>query len=256
MIRLAAAALLAVAAAPSPGAAAHRGIGLSAAPARIRLVGATTAAVTLRNPGSRPVAVVVSRARLALSLRGKPRIALSSGARAPEWLIVRPRRISVPRGRSVRLLVTTKPGRAGGPGDHSGVVLLTTRPLAQARVRIRLRVGIVVVLHVPGRIVRRLQPLGLRVRRSGGGRLLELRLANRGNVSEALGAGRLRLVLLSGGDAVARVRPRPRALLPGGVGIVDFVYRGSLRGAVAARVEIRLRPHGPVVASRLYRLRL
>jgi len=253
MIHVAAAALLA-AVAPSPGAAAPANIGLSAVPARLTLVGTAQTTITVRNPGSRRLVVAASRARFGLSARGKPRVV--SGRTGPDWLTVRPRRLLVGPGRAAKLTVSAARPAQEQPGDHPALVLLTTRPLAGARVRVRLRIGVVVVLHVPGRIVRRLRPLRLTVHRLGRERLLELRLANRGNVTEALDGGRLRLVLVRRGRVVATVRLVPRELLPHSVGIAEFVYRGRLRGAVGARVEVRLRPRGRLLGRRVFRLRL
>ena len=65
MRRALAALVLAAAAASIPGAAAGRGIGLSASPLRQTLRGASTAAVVVRNPGRRTLLVDVSRAGLA-----------------------------------------------------------------------------------------------------------------------------------------------------------------------------------------------
>jgi hypothetical protein len=118
-------------------------------------------------------------------------------------------------------------------------VLLTTRPLGVHRVRLRLRVGIIVVLHVRGRIVRRLDARRLTVRRAGrAGRMLDLLLVNRGNVTERVGGDRLRLVLLRHGRAFATLRARRRELLPRSAGIAEFAYRGRVRGNVLARVKL------------------
>jgi hypothetical protein len=107
-----------------------------------------------------------------------------------------------------------------------------------------MRVGVIVILHVRGRIVRRLEPRSLRVRRRAAGRLLELLLVNRGNVTERLGDDRLRLALVRKGRLFATVRPRRRELLPHSTGIVEFAYRGPVRGAVVAHVELRPLVHG------------
>jgi hypothetical protein len=129
--------------------------------------------------------------------------------------------------------------RRAAPGDHAALVLLTTRPLGVHRVRIRLRVGVIVVLRVPGRVVRSLDARSLAVRREGGRRLLDLLLVNRGNVTERLAADGLRLVLRGRGRMLATLRPRPRELLPHSAGIAEFTYRGAARGSVTARIELR-----------------
>ena len=87
--------------------------------------------------------------------------------------------------------------------------------------------------------MRRLDVRALAVRRLGARRLLELRLVNRGNVTERLGPDGLRLSLLRDGRRFATLRPRNAELLPHSAGVVRFPYGGRIRGAVVARVELR-----------------
>jgi len=117
-------------------------------------------------------------------------------------------------------------------------VLLTTRPLGVRRVRVRLRVGVVVDLRISGRIVRRLEARTLSLRRRRAVRLLDLLLINRGNVTERLGRDGLRLVLSREGRPIATLRPAHGELLPRSTGLAEFVYRGSARGDVVARIEL------------------
>ena len=251
MRRAALAVVLGVAAASIPGAAAGRGIGLSASPMRLTLRGASGAALTVRNPGRRPVIVDVSRAGFARSLRGKPRIRPAGGA--ADWLRLRPSRIRIaPHAKGV-LHVAAVPPRRAAPGDHPALVLLTTRPLGVRHVRVRLRVGVIVVLRVRGRIVRRLDARAMTVERRGVARLLEVRLVNRGNVTEELGGDGVRLSLLRDGGVFATLRPRREELLPHSDGIAVFVYRGRIRGPVLARMRLRTPLRGPV---RRFRVRL
>ena len=103
--------VLATAAASIPGAAAGRGIALSASPLRLTLRGASTGAVTVRNPGRRTLLVDVSRAGFARSLRGKPRVRPARAAAT--WLRVQPRRFRLaPRGKATLHLVAAPPQRA------------------------------------------------------------------------------------------------------------------------------------------------
>jgi hypothetical protein len=229
--------VLGAVAASIPGAAAGRGIGLSASPLRLTLRGASTAAITVRNPGRRPLLVDVSRAGFGRSRRGKPLVRPAHGAAA--WLRLRPRRIRIGAEGKAVLHVRAVPSRRTDPGDHPALVLLTTRPLGVKHVRVRLRVGVIVNLRVRGRIVRRLDARGLSVRRLGERRLLELRLVNRGNVTERLGGDGLRLALLRHGRVFATLRPRPRELLPHSAGVAVFAYGGRVRGAVVARIKLR-----------------
>jgi hypothetical protein len=212
---------LAAAAASIPGAAAGGGIGLSASPLRLTLRGAATSSVTVRNPSRRTLLVDVSRAGFTRSLRGKPQVRPARGAAA--WLRLHPRRLRLSPGAKATLHVVAAPSRRAAPGDHPALLLLTTRPLGVKHVRVRLRVGVVVDVRVRGSLVRRLDLRALTVRRRGALRLLELRLVNRGNVTERL---------------PATLRPQSRELLPHSAGIVVFAYRGRLRGAVVARVRL------------------
>jgi hypothetical protein len=132
-------------------------------------------------------------------------------------------------------------------------VLLTTRPLGVKHVRVRLRVGVIVDLRVRGRIARRLDAGGLTLQRRGAQRFLELRLVNRGNVTEELRGSLIRLALLQNGRQFARLKPRRAELLPHSAGVAVFPYGGNVRGAVVARVELRPPVHGP---RRAFHLRL
>ena len=237
MRRALAAVLAGAAAASIPGAAAGRGIGLSASPLRLTLTGKSAAAITVRNPGRRALLVDVSRAGFARSLRGRPQVRPARGASG--WLHLRPRRLRVAPGAEAILHVGAVPPRRAAPGDHLALVLLTTRPLGAHRVRVRLRVGVIVVLHVRGSIVRRLDARALTVRRRGAIRLLELLLFNRGNVTEQLGDDGLRLEVVRSGRVLATLRPRRRELLPRTRGIAEFTYRGPIRGSVVVRIELR-----------------
>lgn len=251
MRRALAAAAVGLVAASLPGAATGRGIGLSASPLRLTLRGSSAAAVTVRNPGRRALVVEVSRAGLTRSLRGRPRVRPARGASA--WLRVRPLRLRLAPGGKAVLRLRAAPPRLAEPGDHPALVLLTTRPLGVHRVRVRLRVGVVVDLRIPGRIVRRLDARSLTMRRRRGVRLLELRLVNRGNVTEQLARDGLRLVLSRDARTLATLRPGRGELLPHSSGLAEFVYRGPVRGAVVARVEVP-----PAIRGRLpaFHLRL
>lgn len=146
------------------------------------------------------------------------------------------------------------PGRAE-PGDHDALVLLTTRPWRSAGVAVRMRIGVVVVVRTPGRIVRRLA-LGrrLRARPARGARVLELVVVNNGNVTEILDRGRIRLTLRVRTLAVS-LRPERRELRPHTSGLVEFRYRGRLRGWLAVRARLNVQPHGRVV-TRTFHVKL
>jgi hypothetical protein len=243
--------ILGAAAASIPGAAAGRGIGLSASPLRLTLRGASGASITVRNPGRQPLLVNVSRAGFGRSLHGKPRVRQAHGSVA--WLQLRPKRIRLRAGGKAVLHVRSVPARKTAAGDHPALVLLTTKPLGVKHVRVRVRVGVIVDLRVKGRIVRRLDGRALGVRRLGPRRLLELRLVNRGNVTEPLGGSALRLSLLRRRRLFATLEPRRGELLPHSAGVAVFSYAGRVRGPVVARIELRRPLRGP---RRSFHLRL
>ena len=241
--------ILGAAAASIPGAAAGRGIGLSASPLRLTLRGASTAAITVRNPSGRELQVGASPAGLTRSPRGKPQVRPARGA--ADWLRLRPRRFRLAPGAKTTLHVIAAPPRRAAAGDHPALVLLTTRPIGVKHVRVRLRVGVTVDLRVRGPIVRRVDARGLRVRPLGTRRLLELRLVNRGNVTERLDG--LRLALFRGSRWFATLEPRNAELLPHSAGLATFRYAGPVRGPVVARVKLRSPLRGP---RRSFHLRL
>lgn len=229
-------------------------VALTASPAHIALAGSGQSTIRVTNSGSGPVLVDVARAGFSLDLRGRPRISPSGGARAAgAWLTVRPRRLALGAGSSSVLTVTSRVPRRAEPGDHDALVLLTTRPQQGLGLPVRMRIGVVVVVRAPGRIVRRLELRDLRVRRAARARLLELLVVNRGNVTEALGSTRVVVALYRQGRMHAKLRPAAREVRPGTNGIVQFVYRGKLRGWVTARVRISA---GGVGVQRSFRIRL
>lgn len=227
-------------------------IALSASPARVTLQGSGQAAIQVRNTGTTPVVVDVARAGFRLDLRGRPRIAPPNpGAR---WLTLRPRRLPLAPGANASLTVTARLPRRAEPGDHDALLLLTTRPRRTNGVAVRVRLGVVVVVRAPGKIVRRLELRGLRVRHAGQGGMLELLVVNRGNVTETLRRKRVLLTLHRRGHALIQLRPEARTLRPRTRGVVEFRYRGRLRGWLTARATVSA-GHG-VVARRTYRIRL
>ena len=192
---------------------------------------------------------------ISLDRRGRPRIGSRGGIRAAtSWLRIRPARFVLRPGASRSLIVTSRLPRRVEPGDHDALVLLTTRPRRGAGVAVRMRIGVVVVVRAPGRVVRRVAVRGARVRRVGRARVLELRLVNRGNVTERLGRGRIRVVLRRG-RIHATLRAGPRMLRPRTSGIVQLRYRGRLRGWVTAQVRIAPEP-GRHAVRRTFRVRL
>ena len=230
-------------------------LGLTATPARVALLGSGRAALHVTNPGLAPVVVEVGRAGFSLDLRGRPRVVPRGGARAAaSWLSVAPARFVLPPGASRSLSISSHVPRQAEPGDHDAVVLLTTRPRRGGGVSVRMRIGVVVVVRAPGRVVRGLAIRGIRVRRARGARILELAVTNRGNVTETLARGRL-WVVLRRGDRQTSLHAVPRDLRPGTAGIVQVPYAGPLRGWVTARVRLAGEPELRV-GARAFRVKL
>jgi hypothetical protein len=235
---LAAASLLAPA---SAGASAARlPVALAASPVRVSLTGKSTRTVRITNWGATELMADVGTAGFALGLRGRPRIVRrSSGSSlAASWIAVRPRRLALAPGRTETLTVSSILPRGAEPGDHPALVLVATRPRERGGVAVRMRIGIVVVVRVPGTIVHRLEVQGLRVRGSSRMRMLELSVTNRGNVTERIGPGRLRVVLLQRGRVVGRPHAARREVLPRSRAIEQIPFRGSLAGPVTVLVEL------------------
>jgi hypothetical protein len=235
--------------------AARPALALTAAPARVALAGSSRATVRVSNPGRWPVAVEVARAGFALDMRGRPRVVPRSGPRAAtSWLTVRPARFVLGPGASRPLTVTSRLPRRVEPGDHDALVLLTTRPQRGAGVAVRARLGLVVVVRAPGRVVRRLIVRGVQVRRMRQGRVVEVLVANRGTVSETLAPGAIR-VALQGRPGRATLRSAGRELRPRTSGVVSLRPPRRLKGWVTTLVRIAPDSGRPAVA-RTFRVRL
>ena len=203
-------------------------VAISVSPVHVRLTPGATREIVIRNGGAAAAAVDARLAGFVLDRRGKPVVAREAAAAG--WLRVRPRRVVLAPGRAAALTVSSVVPVAAVPGDHPALVLLTMQPRTAAGVAIRMRVGVVVFVRIPGRVVHRLELSGLRVRRGE----LDATLANRGNVVEH---ARVSISLWHLGRLVARLGPVGRTLLPHSRGVERFHYRGRLRGFLTARVE-------------------
>lgn len=231
-------ALLAFVLALAPADSARKPVALTAAPARVVLTGTARVAVRVTNAGTKRAVVDVSRAGFGLTLRGRPRITRRSARSAASWLKLRRKRLTLPARTSASLLVSARIPHRAEPGDHDALVLLTTRPSPGARVAVRVRLGVVVVVRAPGKVVRRLELRRLWVTRRGGRRLLELRVGNRGNVTETLGHVHLTVSRTRTGRHLATLVAARREVRPQTQAILDFRLRRRLRGAVIAHVVI------------------
>ena len=207
---------------------------LTASPGRVVLDGAARAEVHVAAPRGTEI-VDVALAPYALDLRGHPR--LGGAARAPHWVSVRPARLRVGKA-GARVTLVAAPPHGAMPGDRPFALVLTTRNRSGGSVAVRLRIGVLVVAHVPGTVVRRLVVGPLRVRRIGSALFLDLAIRNAGNVLERVAPGRVVLAVLRHGHVVARLRPPGRELLPHGRALVSVRFRGTLRGPATVRVTL------------------
>jgi hypothetical protein len=229
---------------------------LTAAPARLDLAGSMRAVVRVTNSGTKRVLVDVSRAGFALDLRGRPRIARKGAARsASGWLTVRPAHFVLGPRATTSLAVESKLPKRAEPGDHDALVLLSTRPVSHARLAVRLRMGLVVVVRAPGTIVRRLELRRLRVARRGRRRALELIVVNRGNVTESLEHARAVVAATRSGRRLATLVADSRDLRPGTRSVLEFRFRGRPHGVMTASFVIYAEP-GRRALRRTYRIRL
>ncbi len=209
--------------------------------------------MTVTNHARTAVVVDAARAGFALDLRGRPRVVAAPRSR---WLTIAPSRLRIAAGRSAVVTVIARVPRGVSPGDHAALLLLSTRSQPRAGLAIRMRLGVVVVLRVPGRVVRRLDPTQVAVRCTRAGRTLVLLLANRGNVGETLARGRLTVDVRRGRRLVARFRPPPRELLPHTRGLVDLPCPRRLRGRLTVDVLLRPTAPGGRLLRRSFRVRL
>ena len=219
---------------------------LSASPTRIALSGTSRASVTLTNYGATRARVSVGRGSFTLDLRGRPAVGRPGVRSAQSWLSFRPSALSIAPGGKAELQVAARVPARARPGDHHALLLLVTRPSRVGGVGVRMRLGVRVAVRAPGKVVRRVVVRGLRVRRSGRARRLDVTLENLGDLIET----KVVNVVLSARGRVDRVHAETREVLPWTRAILTARYVGQLRGRVFARVEV------DGVARRSFRLRL
>jgi hypothetical protein len=141
-------------------------------------------------------------------------------------------------------------------GDHAQLLLLSTVPPSGRRVAATVRIGIVVVARIPGRLVHRLRMTRVRIRHRARRAWLELVVANRGNVDEWLGGGRLTLTLSRPGGKAVRLPVAARRVLARTSGIVEVRLPRWARRRVNVVVAIKRPANRVVLGRRRYRLRL
>ncbi len=228
------------------------GLAVSAWPARVLVQAPGTAVVGVGNPGDDAVRLIAQAEGYALDARGRPQIRVAQ----TRWFGVSPASIVIPPHAVSRISLTVRRPPGARPGDHAELLLLSTAPPTGRRVFARLRIGVVVVVRVPGRLVRRLAPGPVRARRLPAATALDVVVANRGNVDEWLGRGRISVTLVENGWHRAAPPIAPRRLLAHSSGLVEARFAGRLRGELDAVVVIRRPGFGVAIVRRRYHLRL
>jgi hypothetical protein len=227
-------------------------LALTASPARLALTPGARGTVLVLNPGRSTAVVDVTRAAFSLDARGRPRI---GGAGKP-WFTVRPRRLVLPAGGQASLVVKGLRRPGAGPGDHASVLLLTSGLAGPPAVRVRMRIGVVVAVRVPGRVRRSLALEPPRVVRRARMRVLRVTVENRGNVDEWIGRERLMVKLVRRGRVVGVLRAGGRRLLAHGKGIVELRVPTRVRGRVRALMTIAPAVRGAPGARRVVSIRV
>jgi hypothetical protein len=211
---------------------------LTASPAHVTLLPNSSATIRVTNAGLLTVVADVTATGFALSPRGEPKVL---AAQSRTWIEVRPARLTLAPGERASVDVASALPSGAPPGDHPAVVLVTTRPGAGDAVAVRMRLGVAVVVRVPGRIVHRLELGPLRVVGSGRDRALRVVVANNGNAVEWLRRGRVEVSLFSHRRLTARLRTQARELLPHARGVFELRCPHTAAGWTTARATLRTR---------------
>ena len=214
-------------------------VALSVSPARVVVAAPGSRKVIVRNDGAERVALVIAR---------------TNGV-ATAGVQIAPRRLLLPAGKSASLTLRARLGQKTEPGEHRALVLLTAHSAHHGHVDLQLRLGVRVMVRVPGQIVRRLALGGVRVHRARRRRLVFVSVANRGNVTVEV-RGRTTMSLFRRSKRVGRLRLlTPRMLPPGVRTMLTLGYSGRVHGPVTALVRVRLGA-GVRPVERRYRIRL
>jgi hypothetical protein len=222
---------------------------LSVSPSHVELTPGTHRVISIDTYSPYGASITAHVAGLTLDPRGRPRL-VRPGDAGP-LLRLSASTLRAARGHA-QLTITARPASSAAVGDHTAVVLFEATQRGTAGVLLRLRVGLIVSVRIPGKVVHRLA-LGARASVLRTRRTIEVAVANHGNVTEHIDNSRLTLVVVRGGRTVAVLRPSQRDFLPHSQGFVVFSYSQRLRGVCVARVGLR---QSTGLTVRRYRLRL
>jgi hypothetical protein len=204
-------------------------------PARVVVTAPGRTTIHVDNPGDDAVVIDATPSGYALDLHGRPRLRAASALAAS--VRVRPARLAVPGRSTAELSVSVTRAAAARPGDHALVVLLTTRLPTGRTVLAHLRIGVVVVLRIPGPIVRRLTIGGCGS--DGIGERCSSRCRSRIVAASTSGSPGGGSRCASSGAAVSSRGCTPsRDGCWRARGLVEARYAGRLRGRLNAVVEL------------------
>lgn len=231
----------ALAAAPQDAAAAAQ-ISIAVSPARLVLEGADQKTLRLTNSGRSTARLDVGVGNYTISRNGHVQVdpRLEPGRSAKDWLVVGPKTLVLPPGTVREVLVRSRPSRNARPGDHHALLLVAGLVDRKAKLRVKVRVGVQILVRVGGPLTRRLRVGAITVRRSA--RTLRLRVRNDGNVTERFTRREIVIELRRGRRVLARLQPQERSFLPGTSGYVLFRYSSRLHGRVTAVARLRSPP--------------
>lgn len=199
-------------------------VALTVSPARAVFVAPASRTLQLSNLGTEQVTVDVAWRSLGRAIPPN------------RWLSIAPRHLVLRSG--ARSSLTVRAGPGASPGDHNLLVLVTGRPADRSHVAVHLRLGVRVRIRAPGRLVRHVTVLGLRVGRAKRQRTLLVSVANRGNVTEQL-RRRVVVTLISHNRVISRLRfGRSRELYPAAHVVLALPYAGRASGVVTALVTV------------------
>jgi hypothetical protein len=218
---------------------------------RSQLQAGATQDVSVTNIGDASTNLTVAVGNYAMTPSGtvilNPRTAPK--ASASRWLAVSPSTLALAPGESTTLSVRATPPSTAAPGDHQALVLLSGRPVRSQRgsVLVHARLGMGVLVRVPGDLRRRLMITRINGRGHGAKRTLRVGLTNPGNVNEVLTRGQVTATFTLGGRATTCSMTGRRSLLPGARAVVTIRCPGKLTRTVRAVVTIR--PSAPDVVG-------
>ncbi|MFZ4755880.1 MAG: hypothetical protein ACOYL4_07710 [Miltoncostaeaceae bacterium] len=170
-------------------------------------------------------------------------------ASAARWVTVTPSTLALVPGQSAVLDVQSTAPSTARPGDHEALILLSGSPVRPGRgtVQVDVRLGIGMLINVPGDLRRDLVLTRVRERGHGATRTLQIGLTNRGNVNEVIGRGQAKVTFRQGRRVFTRVLPGRRTILPGARATVTIRCPGTL--VRSTRAVLSIRPSAPSVLS-------